>query len=435
MIAYEFDDFDNWRIENISTIILTDVNDNYPEITIDTATIEIWEETFDTLSFEQFIVNDIDLGLNAQYTVELTELSADSEPYSTAFMIIPGAGYQESHFTVSVVNARLLDYEEVAWQEFEIKVRAIEDIDKSRFREKTFRVALKNWNDEQPIFQDLPYQFSILESVEHGSYLGKVLATDRDVGDTVQYSIVGYLSDQITITETGELYSNAVELLDYERQTSVIVQIAATDTLKTDYTGEEIHTTYEQVLINVLDVNDVTPELRMPRTSPSIEENSPKGTVITEEIEANDPDTTADLELKILWDDSYATKNGQRVVETKWYEECFIITANRENRNKVLATISINPDFPYEVDYEKYEVLYLTIYVEDLATEIGEPAARSVITVRIVDINDNEPVFVAGTADLQRTVIEASLENTVIGNVVATDADGPEFNQVRYSIA
>lgn len=363
-------------MESSATIILNDVNDNLPLITIDTKVIHIWEETFETLNFDQFIVNDIDLALNAQYTIVLTEVSDSTEPYSTAFTIIPGAGYQESRLIVSVTDAALLDYELLDWQEFEVRVRAVEDIDSQRFDEKTFRVALDNWNDEEPIFQNLPYEFRVEESVAKGERLGKVLATDRDIGDSIEYSIFGYLKDQITITSDGELFSNTDELLDYERQTSVVVQIAATDTLRTNKPGEVLHTTYQQVVIDVVDVNNKTPELRMPRATPSIMENSAKGTIITDGIEANDPDTSATLVLQILWDESYATKNGRRV-DPEEYEGCFIIEADTTDRNKVKGTIRINPDFNHDVDYEKYEVLYLTIYVIDTATVLGVPDATS----------------------------------------------------------
>lgn len=54
--------------------------------------------------------------------------------------------------------------------------------------------------------------------------------------------------------------------------------------------------------------------------------------------------------------------------------------------------------------------------------------------MRIEDENDNAPIFAEGTADLNRTVMEASLERTVIGSILATDIDGPEFNVVRYFI-
>lgn len=44
------------------------------------------------------------------------------------------------------------------------------------------------------------------------------------------------------------------------------------------------------------------------------------------------------------------------------------------------------------------------------------------------------PEFAEGMAELSRNVIEASLEKTIIGNILATDIDGPEFNVVRYFI-
>lgn len=332
-----------------------------------------------------------------------------------------------------IIWSHLQDYETELWREFSVKVRAVEDINSQHFDEKTFRVALDNWNDEEPIFDQPSYQFSVLETIGLDEILGRVHAEDRDEDDFVEYSIVGYLKDQIRITEDGELRTAVEELLDYERQTNVVVQIAAKDSLVTEKVGEVLHTTYVQFTIDVLDVNDETPELRMPRKTPSIMENSPSGTVITEEIFATDPDTTATLVMSILWEESYATKNG-RQVEPEDYEGCFVITTDNSNRNRVTATISINPEFSDDVDYEKYEVLYLSIYVIDTATEVGIPDAVGVITVRIEDENDNAPVFVEGTDTVSRTVIEASLAQTVIGSVLATDADGPGYNEVRYSI-
>lgn len=90
--AYKEVDIEDNSIESPATIILNDVNDNSPLITIDTNTIFIWESTFETLPFDQFSINDPDLGTHATYTVELTQDS--TELYSTAFTIIPSSGYQ-----------------------------------------------------------------------------------------------------------------------------------------------------------------------------------------------------------------------------------------------------------------------------------------------------------------------------------------------------
>lgn len=49
------------------------------------------------------------------------------------------------------------------------------------------------------------------------------------------------------------------DAFDYERQTEWIVQIAATDTLEDDYGTR--HTTYAQLTIEILDVNDEQPSI------------------------------------------------------------------------------------------------------------------------------------------------------------------------------
>lgn len=131
-----------------------------------------------------------------------------------------------------------------------------------------------------------------------------------------------------------------------------------------------------------------------PRTSPSIEENSVGGVSVTDGIIATDPDTTADLEFKIDWDLSYATKSGQEsnqalyekyasytsVVQCKFAEfkifvfphSCFIIEADKTDHNRVIGHLKVNPDFPIFIDYEEYEVLYLAIFVTDLNQEVNE---------------------------------------------------------------
>lgn len=58
---------------------------------------------------------------------------------------------------------------------------------------------------------------------------------------------------------------------------------------------------YAQLTITVLDENDETPEIRMPRQAPNIDENSPGNKTVTTEIIGYDPDTTADIVFDIIW--------------------------------------------------------------------------------------------------------------------------------------
>lgn len=71
---------------------------------------------------------------------------------------------------------------------------------------------------------------------------------------------------------------------------------------------------------------------------------------------------------------SYATKGGQEV-ESSLFSQCFIIEGVEEIPNFVYGHLKINPEFPQEVDYEKYDTIFLTIRVRDMHQEFGEDSS------------------------------------------------------------
>lgn len=54
------------------------------------------------------------------------------------------------------------------------------------------------------------------------------------------------------------------------------------------------------------------------------------------------------------------------------------------------------------------------------------------VTVFIEDVNDNAPVFTEDSITANNTVMEASGTGSTVGTIVATDADGPDYNTVTY---
>lgn len=100
----------------------------------------------------------------------------------------------------------------------------------------------------------------------------------------------------------------------------------------------------------------------------------------------------------------------------------------------MIGHLKVNPDFADDIDYEMYEVIYLTIKVEDRNQEINEGVAEAILTVRVVDVNDNPPQFVGDTLTTLRSVVEEALAGTLIGTIIAEDVDGPEFNKITYSL-
>lgn len=56
------------------------------------------------------------------------------------------------------------------------------------------------------------------------------------------------------------------------------------------------------------------------------------------------------------------------------------------------------------------------------------------ITISIIDLNDNYPIFTS-SVDANNTVTEAAAAGVTIGSIAATDDDGyPEYNTVSYYI-
>lgn len=177
-----------------------------------------------------------------------------------------------------------------------------------------------------------------------------------------------------------------------------------------------------------------------------------KEALITDEIEAFDPDTTADLIFSIDWSKSRAEKPG-KVVDRKFFEgwenfqkihkllrlffllfRCFIIEKlEGTDNNKVFGVLSVNTSFDYNIDFEEFETVYLTIVVEDVDQEIMPNHALATLVVQIIDENDNAPEFVGDTLEKSRIVVESAPVSTLIDNILARDIDGPEFSVIHYS--
>ncbi|XP_012257858.2 protocadherin Fat 4-like isoform X2 [Athalia rosae] len=418
IVAYETLDTSE-RINSTVVIIVEDTNDHKPEISPDELSIEIAEETFVTLEFNRSIaITDPDLAENAQFTVELTD---DSEfDWSSAFLVIPNSGYQLGTFIITVINASLLDYEDANWRNMKIQMIATEVANNSHIGTRDITINLVNRNDEMPIFESPLVTVAIPEDVPKDEYIATMLATDRDIDDEVKHALVS----QRTLTmnaDTGVIRTAQDGALDYETIPIVVVQITATDHAN--------HVTYATLMINVIDVNDVPPMLSMPRFQPRIDEEGDIGEEINATISATDVDTASEIVFSIDWDSSYAYKSGVTVDEEAYRGHLEILTTYPEGHTRYAEGKLVVAG---RLDYEQFDDLYLSIVVTDTKTVHNDNSTSALLTLVILDINDNKPIFEQYTA---MSVTENQISDTLIGNVLALDADGPGNNVVTYTIA
>ncbi|NP_001037682.1 cadherin-like membrane protein precursor [Bombyx mori] len=431
IIAYKYDNESSATAANV-VIIVNDINDQRPEPLFKEYRLNIMEETALTLNFDQeFGFHDRDLGQNAQYTVRLeSDYPADA---AKAFYIAPEVGYQRQTFIMGTANHKMLDYEVPEFQRIRLRVIATDMDNEEHVGVAYVYINLINWNDEEPIFEHSVQNVSFKETEGKGFFVANVRAHDRDIDDRVEHTLMGNANNYLSIDkDTGDIHVTQDDFFDYHRQSELFVQVRADDTL-----GEPFHTATSQLLIHLEDINNTPPTLRLPRGSPNVEENVPEGYIITSEIRATDPDTTAELRFEIDWTTSYATKQGREANPIEFHNcvEIETIYPAINNRGSAIGRLVVKKIREnVTIDYEEFEMLYLTVRVRDLNTVIGDDYDESTFTITIIDMNDNPPIWVPGTLEQSLRVREMSDAGVVIGTLTATDIDGPLYNQVRYTM-
>ncbi|XP_039750968.1 protocadherin-16-like isoform X2 [Pararge aegeria] len=444
LIAYKANNESNITPIDV-VIIINDINDQAPLPIYEEYTISIPEETPQTLNFDtEFGFHDRDTGENARYSVRLE--SVYPEGAAAAFLIQPEVGYQRQTFFMTTTNHSMLDFEDENFR-YGVKLQVIAtDLGNATLTGvATVFINLINWNDELPIFESSSRNVSFDETVGEGFHVATVSAKDRDIDDSVVHTLMGNAQQFLRINETtGDIYVAIDSAFDYHRQNEVLVQVRAHDTLgiPSSINGTPIvNTDTSQLVIQLNDINNTPPSLRLPRGSPQVEENVPEGYLVTREsleITATDPDTTADLRFEIVWNSSYATKQGRETAPSE-YVGCLEIETSfpdgDDNRGSAVGRLIVKEiRHNVTIDFEEFEVLYVTIRVVDNNTAIGTDYDELTFTITIIDMNDNAPEWVENTLNQTLRVRENSATGTIIGSVQATDIDGPLYNQVRYTI-
>ncbi|XP_036431204.1 cadherin-23-like [Colossoma macropomum] len=164
-----------------------------------------------------------------------------------------------------------------------------------------------------------------------------------------------------------------------------------------------------RLTISVLDVNDNAPRFRpfgVTNFSESILEGAQPGTTLLS-VSAVDPDKGP---------------NGQIFYELLHLPRGGYVRLEDPSTGKIIANRT--------VDYEQVQWLNFTVRTQDQ----GSPPRFSELPVylRIVDVNDNNPIFTQPS--YQRPVFEDVALGTIIVRVSATDSDSGLFAVIEYSL-
>ncbi|XP_062916699.1 protocadherin-11 X-linked [Mobula hypostoma] len=376
----------------VVTINITDVNDNVP--TIDTryiinpvnGTVLLSENAPLNTKIALITVTDQDSDLNGKVTCFTDhDVPFRLKPvFDNQFLLETGA---------------LLDYENT--KEYTIKIVASDAGKPPLNQSATVVIKLKDENDNAPVFNQPIIGLSIPENNTPGTQLTKISATDADSGKNAEITyLLGPNAPSIFSVDRRTGILSAMRRLDREKQDRYVFTVLARDG------GKPSIQSNATVILTVLDQNDNSPSFTHSEYNFYVPENLPMyGTVGLITVTDADAGGNAAVSLSILNDKGY-----------------FIIDP---------TSGVIKPN----ITFDREQQSSYTFQVK--AVDGGRPQRTSVarVTINVVDVNDNSPVFVYPSSNFSYELVSTFANpGSVVGKVFAIDNDTGMNAELRYSI-
>ncbi|XP_053063245.1 cadherin-23 isoform X2 [Acinonyx jubatus] len=385
-------------------VTILDDNDNWPTFSHPTLTVHLLENCPPGFSVLQATATDRDSGLNGELIYRIEAGAQDR------FVIHPVTG------VIRVANATI-DREEQ--ESYRLTVVATDRGTIPLSGTAIITILIDDINDSRPEFLNPIQTVSVLESAEPGTVIANVTAIDRDLNPKLEYHIIGIVAKDDTdrlVPDQEDAFAVNINTgsvmvkspLNRELVATYEVTLSVIDNAS-DLPERSVSVPNAKLTVNILDVNDNTPQFK------------PFGiTYYTERIlEGATPGTTL---IAVAAVDPDKGLNGLITYTLLDLTPPGYVQLEDSSAGKVIANRT--------VDYEEVHWLNFTVR----ASDNGSPprAAEIPVYLEIVDINDNNPIF--DQPSYQEAVFEDVPVSTVILTVAATDADSGNFALLEYSL-
>ncbi|XP_040341224.1 cadherin-23 isoform X2 [Herpailurus yagouaroundi] len=385
-------------------VTILDDNDNWPTFSHPTLTVHLLENCLPGFSVLQATATDRDSGLNGELIYRIEAGAQDR------FVIHPVTG------VIRVANATI-DREEQ--ESYRLTVVATDRGTVPLSGTAIITILIDDINDSRPEFLNPIQTVSVLESAEPGTVIANVTAIDRDLNPKLEYHIIGIVAKDDTdrlVPDQEDAFAVNINTgsvmvkspLNRELVATYEVTLSVIDNAS-DLPERSVSVPNAKLTVNILDVNDNTPQFK------------PFGiTYYTERIlEGATPGTTL---IAVAAVDPDKGLNGLITYTLLDLTPPGYVQLEDSSAGKVIANRT--------VDYEEIHWLNFTVR----ASDNGSPprAAEIPVYLEIVDINDNNPIF--DQPSYQEAVFEDVPVGTVILTVAATDADSGNFALLEYSL-
>ncbi|XP_019390348.1 PREDICTED: protocadherin gamma-C5-like isoform X2 [Crocodylus porosus] len=374
---------------------ILDVNDNAPKFPKQEVSLEISEVASPGTRLPLEVAEDPDMGSNSISTYQLSP-----SDYFALSISVRGDGVKMPE----IVLERSLDREKVAAHH--LTLTALDGGNPVRSGTAQITIQVLDANDHSPVCEPPISTIYLEENLPVGTLVTKVNVTDLDEGPNgeVEYSFKASnnapdkLPRQFSLDPlTGEIRTKA--LLDFEESSAYEITVRARDK------GSPAMEGHCNLRVELVDVNDNSPEIVLTSVSSPVQENAPHGTVIAL-IAAKDSDSGENGQVHL-----HITKDLPFKLVTSFKGHYSVVT-----------------DGP--LDREKAAGYNITVR----ATDSGSPqrSTQKTIFLQIADVNDNAPRF--SSPSYTAHVQENTLPGTSIFSVSASDPDVGVSSKLSYSI-
>ncbi|XP_032411695.1 protocadherin beta-16-like [Xiphophorus hellerii] len=369
------------------TVEITDKNDNAPIFEKEERRFEISESAVVGSKFMLEKAIDPDIALNGLQSYSL-------KPSDN--FILKVHSQSDGGKRAEMILQKPLDREK---EEFiSLLLTAVDGGEPQRSGTMQIHITVLDANDNAPVFTQPIYKATVQENSVKGTLITKVSASDADKGSNgeVSYVIgnsVRSILEIFHINEDGELILNGP--INYEKTKKYEIDVEAVDRGGLSDSCK--------VIIDVGDINDNSPIIKIISTSISIGENSKSNTVVAV-MSVSDPDSEENGKVRCA-----INKNTP-----------FTIMSTSSNLYS-LVTDS-------ELDRETASEYNITVTCSDE----GVPSLSSSVTLnlQISDVNDNAPVFERSAYEAY--IVENNTPGVSISTVKARDADWNQNARVSY---
>ncbi|KAM4586876.1 protocadherin beta-15-like isoform 1-T1 [Fundulus diaphanus] len=372
------------------SLLVQDVNDNFPIFPKDTIKLEIQESAVKGARYRVNEAHDADLGQNTvkQYTLQRND-----------HFVLSVREDADGSKNIELVLDKELDREKK--REMNFALIAVDGGNPQRSGTANIHVTVLDANDNAPVFDQAVYKASLSENVPAETVAVVVRATDADEGVngevTYEFSRIPERAKKIFYLNntTGEI--KVIGSLDFESNSKYEMRIDAKDGygLSSD----------SKVIIDITDVNDNSPVIYVKSlTNPVTESVSPGTEVGIINVQDRDSGINGQVHCSV-----------QQNVPFK-------LVPSIKNYYSLVTT--------GQLDRELVSDYNITI----TATDEGSPPLSSSKTVHlsVADINDNPPVFEEQSYNAY--VSENNKPGSTLCSVSARDPDWRQNGTVIYSL-